>query len=773
MVYSQRYNIISSYIAVVLDASLILVFTDQFQLVFNNLVENPDNFWIFKCEKTSLNIVNSSDTAKKWICLELNYSLLPAIYVIITVLGYYLVNLVVAVKGLKLNGCRICSLIFQNLALFLPGLLTVAKVIHFIGTQSKFDTIWLVLCYVSFPGPILLKLVNFIRRKNGTQDEENESSGFLKIFKRPKQSNSPSSNKQATVSEKIEMVISETYLFQAATIIPLSLLFKIYFLTSLTISINSTFELAVIIFGILLNTVQIIHAFFGYYNIRYTKFNKTSKESVLYEPKDSKTELTFLQKYLWLPLDIFFILLDHVGDFLVILMYFKLYSKTSAKNYSSGNATRKYVDTSDESVFSLSLAIISIVIWVVSNVCLMWITNKRYQDLYQEDEESFIFGSMKLNIFSNEKSKGLKTPKVRIKYILVSLIFGPILNAINIYKTKPRGALIDYKFALMKQVNTLDTVLEDFPQLLVHFYVLFVLSGKGSNSSFLNLSSLKEEFNKKDFSFFDLFFISPKNLLQIKLVFALFMIALKFSAYKRTTLEIKCDQDVKPGAKNSLKRKAAELSDICICSNVFKSYSKENFRFELRSFSQVMMLTSQYNDTIAQMIFLLFRSLFFVLGFTKDLDFMIKFITAGVLKTVGFQILYSIGKLSRGKVCDKLCCLKPLFYIPKRINEKVTGYVRVPDFTQGDKERTVSSLLWSVSYLTYNLGSNYLVTLLNYSLTMLEVYWFSTQFVNYFGINPILILFVSWCFATMSFILYKTAVVFDGKSSVDKMLKDD
>ena len=99
----------------------------------------------------------------------------------------------------------------------------------------------------------------------------------------------------------------------------------------------------------------------------------------------------------------------------------------------------------------------------------------------------------------------------------------------------------------------------------------------------------------------------------------------------------------------------------------------------------------------------------------------------------------------------------------------------MPDFTQGDKERTVSSMLWSVSYLTYNLGSNYLVTLLNYGLTACEVASFTREFKLKFGINPLWILFASFCFATQSFSLYKMAVVFNDEPKKEKneVLKDD
>ena len=104
--------------------------------------------------------------------------------------------------------------------------------------------------------------------------------------------------------------------------------------------------------------------------------------------------------------------------------------------------------------------------------------------------------------------------------IIISLIFGPILNAVNLWNTKPKGALIDYKLALMKQVNTLDTVMEDFPQLLIHFYVLFVLSRQGANQVLI------AEFDKKDSGIPYIDTISPKNLIQIKLIFALITIAM-------------------------------------------------------------------------------------------------------------------------------------------------------------------------------------------------------------------------------------------------------
>ena len=250
---------------------------------------------------------------------------------------------------------------------------------------------------------------------------------------------------------------------------------------------------------------------------------------------------------------------------------------------------------------------------------------------------------------------------------------------------------------------------------------------------------------------------------------------MKFSAYKRTTLEIKCDQKVEPLARSPT---ISNILEHTFFFNLSKTHKKESFRFELRNFSSVMMLTSQYNDILAQMIFLLFRSLFFVLGFShwnSEDGLTIKYIIAGVIKTVVFQIMYSAIKLTRGGFFKFIfCCLPKCCSLPD-INQKVTSYVRVPDFTQGDKERTVSSMLRSVSYLTYNLGSNYLVTLLNYGLTACEVASFTREFKLKFGINPLWILFASFCFATQSFSLYKMAVIFDDepKKKKDVILKDD
>ena len=119
-----------------------------------------------------------------------------------------------------------------------------------------------------------------------------------------------------------------------------------------------------------------------------------------------------------------------------------------------------------------------------------------------------------------EKSSSVKSPSTKFKYIIISLIFGPILNAVNLWNTKPKGALIDYKLAFMKQVNTLDTVLEDFPQLLIHFYVVFVLSRQDANQVLI------AEFDKKDSGIPYIDTISPKNLIQIKLIFALITIAM-------------------------------------------------------------------------------------------------------------------------------------------------------------------------------------------------------------------------------------------------------
>ena len=69
------------------------------------------------------------------------------------------------------------------------------------------------------------------------------------------------------------------------------------------------------------NFFQIIHASRFYYKTRYIKFGEISKRNTLFNKNPTATELTFLQKYIFLPVDVILILVDHLFDILVILMY--------------------------------------------------------------------------------------------------------------------------------------------------------------------------------------------------------------------------------------------------------------------------------------------------------------------------------------------------------------------------------------------------------------------------------------------------------------------
>ena len=416
--YNPCFNILSSITAVIFDILTLLVYKRQFETLAYKVTNCPDNLWIFKCDEqmecqpSNTTETNSTDT--RWLCLEFNHDLLPGIFFILTLSGYFLMNLVVSVKGLKLVNTSKFSSVVQSVVLFFPGLYFLGVVAFYSVSQTEFGILSLVTCFASVPGPILLKLVDHFEETEEMETDEESSENtwsslraFLRIPKNNKKIEEKTTLKPATTSQKVELVIAEAYLFQASTVIPISMIFKIYFITSDHFESNF-FQTATIVTMAVVNFFQIIHASRFYYKTRYIKFGEISKRNTLFNknPTGTATELTFFQKYIFLPVDVILILVDHLFDILVILMYFKL--------------SRKLDNSSEESEFATFLAITSIIIWVSSNVCLMWITNKRYQDLYQEDQESWEFGSIKFDPIKHkdgDKSSSVKSPSTKFKYI--------------------------------------------------------------------------------------------------------------------------------------------------------------------------------------------------------------------------------------------------------------------------------------------------------------------------------------------------------------------
>ena len=313
---------------------------------------------------------------------------------------------------------------------------------------------------------------------------------------------------------------------------------------------------------------------------------------------------------------------------------------------------------------------------------------------------------------------------------------------------------LSYKLAILGQLNTMSIILEEIPQFVVHLYVLYVISGHAEQESVksvqsgwtpigTNYTQINESFDSEGifidwkFDFFIHFSfefaMSARKIVMVKLLLSIKSFCGDFSNYKRTTLELHKSGDDEGETKSS--------------------------SWQCRNFSKLMMMTAQWTDTITQLMFFSARAMVCIWAVTNmsasGRGLWIDYTLMSIIKTVAFFLIYDVSK------SDKFSDLAKSW-----IGMSTSGYKKytlVPDYTFGDPERKIDQWLPLLSYFTYNLGSNYMVTILNYSLTILEFGWFHSRCKDYFSdkLDPILLLVVSFFFATQTFLLYKLAVVFD------------
>lgn len=190
-----------------------------------------------------------------------------------------------------------------------------------------------------------------------------------------------------------------------------------------------------------------------------------------------------------------------------------------------------------------------------------------------------------------------------------------------------------------------------------------------------------------------------------------------------------------------------------------------------------MMSTAEWTDTIAQLLFFSARALVCIWATTHlsqsgNRGLWFDYAVVGGLKTLMFYVIYNGQNFTKfNNLCNSLVGKTVSDY--EKYTLKAKKYTLVPDYNFGDDERQIDGWLPVLSYFTYNLGNNYLVTLLNYSLTIIEFSWFGSSCSDYFKFNPISLLAVSFLFASQTFLLYKLAVVFDDECGVDKLLRQE
>ena len=786
-----------SIIGIILDVLVVVPHIQTSDLRFTDL--SLDDVWLFTCddaEKTNTQLINPVESSsfsneslseasflknetlqfinefKKsstWTCFSFKKwtKLTPAVFSFIVLSGYYLINLVVSgkaiqpdVKSAKSTSNKI-ELIFGHILMYLPGFIMSILLICGIVPLRFFWTLFL-----SCPGMGLLAGLAHLRRCQENVAEK------IKNLQQTASLNPSEHHCEDTVNTKsgsmaFRLIISEIYLFQSAILSTFSLAFKMnmnktgahtnqegnddFIRTERSVELfqNSSLNISVLWISVLVNVFQIVHAWKVYYRIRYVKYQKDCKKDILYTAVDNDIDikLTFFQKFITLPLAVITTVMDHFADISLIVFYFSI--GVQEKNRSG-----------DWQI--LNWGIISLSIWVISNVAQMRIQNKRLKDVHQEDPE------LKMVRISTVGAPGKSDIQIKktLWNHLSSFVLGPIINVWNLYRTVPSKGLITYKFAILKQLNTMAIILEDTPQFLVHLYVLYVISGYAEENSVKSIESglvshnytqITKSFDEENFNlnFININYvvISAKNMVIVRLLLSIKAFVVDFSSYKRMTLEL---QGVKKeGEKKSL--------------------------WKSRNYSRLMMSTAEWTDTIAQLLFFSARALVCIwatthLSKSDGRGLWIDYAILGVLKTLIFGWIYNGQMLTQfNNLCNSLVGTTVNDYTKYTLKAKKYSskkYTLVPDYNYDDEERQIDGWLPLLSYFTYNLGSNFLVTLLNYLLTIIEFSWFHSRCSDYFKFDPISLLAVSFLFASQTFLLYKLAVVFDDECG-DKLLRQE
>ena len=158
------------------------------------------------------------------------------------------------------------------------------------------------------------------------------------------------------------------------------------------------------------------------------KYKNNCKNNILYTAVDNEEDvkLTTFQKFVKLPMVVISTITDHAADFAVIGFYFNIGLQELKQN-------------DDWQI--LSWGIISLTIWIFSNCAQAMIQNKRLKDIQNEDV------NLKLLTRKMTPAEGTRFQiKRKTTYNhLLSFVCGPILNVVNLYRTKPNKRLISYK----------------------------------------------------------------------------------------------------------------------------------------------------------------------------------------------------------------------------------------------------------------------------------------------------------------------------------------
>ena len=216
------------------------------------------------------------------------------------------------------------------------------------------------------------------------------------------------------------------------------------------------------------------------YTVRYVKYKFDCKKNILYTAVDNNenVKLTAFQRFFGLPSIVISTITDHLADFAVIRFYFEI-------------GVQEYKRNGDGQI--LSWGIISLIIWFFSNCAQAMIQDKRLKDVQTEDTR------LKMLVRKTTPATGTRFQitkgalpmfwinKKTVYYMYnhaVSFIFGPILNVVNLYRTKPNKRLVSYRGVINDKLS------DNFNILTLFFHVSGSLqtSNPGANENIVDNS---------------------------------------------------------------------------------------------------------------------------------------------------------------------------------------------------------------------------------------------------------------------------------------------
>jgi hypothetical protein len=376
--------------------------------------------------------------------------LTPAIFFVLVLAGFYLINVVTSMIAIQrdvqteTNKVKKIGHAAWHLPMYLSGLIIGVLLFKGIMPIRFFPMLFL-----SVPGIGLLALKAEIL---SCQENVEKDKPFFHARTETVQEGEVCYMRQRTGYTKagsmaFRLISSEIYLFQSAFLSTFAIACKMHmykrgayinnttandFIKSASLLNSSNLNLSLLMVSSVFNVIQIIHAWVVYYKTRYVKYAHNCKKDILYTETDNDEDvaLSKVQKFYTLPMIVFSTVTDHIADFTVIVFYMKI-------------GIQGYKQNGDWQI--LNWGIMSGLIWLISNCAQMRIHSRRLKDVQQEDKDLEMLSISRMQTTAIDRQSTVSRVKKTVLNHLVSFVFGPIINVINLYRTVPHKGLVSYR----------------------------------------------------------------------------------------------------------------------------------------------------------------------------------------------------------------------------------------------------------------------------------------------------------------------------------------